>query len=167
MTECCDDVIQEVSAMLAEVIQRCQPDWENRARDIDALVRIIVREVGRQTVESLLNVASLLATEAARSDGLRVERRPTIRFFSVFGSVEVESPYLYDAATRRSSRPVKNRWGITVEVARWTGFSGLRRGGVVRTRRGTLRRALRLSGQPDDGHAGDGTGSRIVTDDGI
>jgi hypothetical protein len=77
---------------------------------MDALVRDLVREVGRQTVEAVLNAAS---DEVTKAGELPVERRPEVCFLTLFGPVQVESPYLYDPATRRSARPVKERLGIT------------------------------------------------------
>ncbi len=69
-----------------------------------------MREVGREIVEAILDAMSRELTEA---EGLPVERRPVICFVTVFGPVQVESPYLYDPESHRSARPVKERLGIT------------------------------------------------------
>lgn len=103
-------VIREASAILTQAVLETESDLAERAREMDATVRELTREIGRQAVEAILETVSRELTQAA---GLPVERRPVVCFGTVFGPVPVESPYLYDPTTRRSARPVKETMGIT------------------------------------------------------
>ena len=113
MQESYAKAVRDASEILIEAILETLPDLTKSVREIDRLVLSLVREMGRLVVETILNVVSRRLTESAQAGGLTVHRRKRIRFFGLFGSMQVESPYLRDAATRRSARPVKDRLGIT------------------------------------------------------
>ena len=109
------DVIADASGKLAQAIVSTEAETSALGRDADGVVRLLVWELGRLVTEMVVNEMSRRATEAAQRGGLRVHRRKRVRFFGLFGPMEVDSPYLYDRSTRRSARPVKDRLGITHE----------------------------------------------------
>lgn len=113
MTESYANAIGEARTLLIEAILSNEPDLADTVRDLDAVVLPLVRELGRSTIESVVNAVGAMLTEAAGREGLTVHRKTTICFSGVLGPIQVESVYLYDAATRRSSHPVGDRMRIT------------------------------------------------------
>ena len=113
MQESHSKAIEDASAILTQAVLCTEPNLEEVAREVDDLVRSLVRDTGRLTVEALHREVSRRLTVAAQRKGLTVHRRRMVRFLGLFGPMEVESPYLYDSATGRSARPVKDRVGIT------------------------------------------------------
>ena len=105
--------IWESSRSLAQAVLDTETDLTETAREADGLVQRTAREMSRLATKMILNEVSRRVTEGVRKEGLRVHRRTRVCFYGLFGPMEVESPYLYDAATRRSSRPVKDGLGIT------------------------------------------------------
>ncbi len=51
-------------------------------------------------------------TQEAKANSLIIHRRKRIKYKSLFGPIEVESPYLWDKKTGRGARPVKDQLGI-------------------------------------------------------
>ena len=90
-------VIHELTALIrtyrAEAL-------EATPHGIDAIVREVLRDVGRGTAEQLFAdaarraVASAKAQARAQGWALHVERSPSITFTSIFGLITVVSPYL-------------------------------------------------------------------------
>lgn len=69
------DVIEAAKVSLAKAILEREPDLKHRARGIDGMVRDVLREVGRTTVEDVLNEVSTTETAAAEAEGLTVQHR--------------------------------------------------------------------------------------------
>ena len=113
MQESYAEAIRAASACVAAALKNECLGMEETVREIDAVVGGMAREIGRQALSRYWNASARRVTESACDEGLRVERRPSVQFWSVFGPVQVESPYLRDEATGRSARPVKDRLGIT------------------------------------------------------
>ena len=113
MQESYAEWIWESSRTLAQAVLETETDLMETARGADGLVHRPVREMSRLATEMILNELSRRLTEGGRKEGLRVHRRKRVRFFGLYGPMEVDSPYLYDGATRRSARPVKDQLQIT------------------------------------------------------
>ena len=60
----------------------------------------------------LLGWLSSQVMQSAKATGLIVHRRLRIKYLSLFGLIEVESPYLWDKTIGRGARPVKDQLGI-------------------------------------------------------
>lgn len=69
------DVIEAAKTSLAKAILEREPDLRHRARGIDGMVRDVLREVGRTTVEGVLNQVSATETAAEEEQGLTVQHR--------------------------------------------------------------------------------------------
>ncbi len=113
MTESYSEEIAAATTLFVDAVLRNQTDLTEIAREIDSVILPHIRELGRRICEEVQNAASRRLTEEAKNTGLTVERRPVVRFYGVFGPMDVESPYLYDRTTRRSARPAKDALGIT------------------------------------------------------
>lgn len=112
MQESYAKAMQEASEILTQAVLETEPNLEEVAREVDGLIRSLLRVTGRLTMEAILGEARRRVTEAAQREGMRVHRRKGVRFFGLFGPMEVDSPYLYDRMGGRSARPVKDRLGI-------------------------------------------------------
>ena len=106
--------IQSCQRMMAEAMLRKAPNLLRRdALAVDMHVRNLLRLVGTGTVRGVYQgLAALVTAEAQEETGLPVERRKKITFDTLFGSIEVESPYLWDRVTKESARPVKKELGL-------------------------------------------------------
>jgi hypothetical protein len=51
-------------------------------------------------------------TQEAKTNGLIVHRRKLVKYKSLFGEIEIESPYLWNKNTQKGARPVKDQLGI-------------------------------------------------------
>ena len=115
MQESYADVIEDARVLFLNAILSREPDLETRARDVDRLLLVLLRELGRLVMESVIDVVGESLTEEGRRNGLTVHRRLMIWFWCLFGRVCVASPYLYDRRTRRRSHPVRDRMQVTHE----------------------------------------------------
>lgn len=70
-----DDVLGAAKTSLAKAIMEREGDLKVRARSIDGMVRDLLREVGRGTVEDVLNQVSAQETAAVEAQGLTVQHR--------------------------------------------------------------------------------------------
>ncbi|GEM_PF-6984270 len=46
------------------------------------------------------------------SKSLKVDRKPKVKFTTLFGEISVHSPYLYDRNNKQSKRPLKTMFGV-------------------------------------------------------
>lgn len=108
------DALAPVIREFASVLRTHRADaLATEPHAIDRVVLESLRVLGRGTSQELFEDAARAAVEAAkaraRASGtkLHVERSPTIAFMSIFGRIEVASPYLRVAGSRRKdpSRP--------------------------------------------------------------
>ena len=106
------DVINEISQVLFNAIQKREPDLRSTVHELDRQVYKLLRAVGLQVVSMLLAWLSSQLTQEAKATGLAVQRRHQVKYASLFGNVNVESPYLWDKKTGRGARPVKEQLGI-------------------------------------------------------
>jgi hypothetical protein len=80
--------------------------------ELDGFVLDALRAVGRLAMRRLYEVLSGILVERLSGPTLPVERRPTVPFRTVFGEVEVESPYLRNRTTGESRRPMLEVFGV-------------------------------------------------------
>jgi len=103
--------IQQVITLLTDAILVQEPDLRKTSLDVDQDVRDLLRQVGLGIVQGILGALSIQVTVEAAHSGLAVQRRDSITVDSLFGSVSVESPYLWQPGA--SARPVKTELGLT------------------------------------------------------
>jgi Uncharacterised protein family (UPF0236) len=93
-------LLEDISALLAQGLR------------LDALVRDILRAVGLGLLSALYQGLCAHLVEQATARGLTVQSRPRVRFKTLFGEVEMESPYLRSSQSGESSRPMKDVLGV-------------------------------------------------------
>ncbi len=80
--------------------------------ELDGFVLEGLRAVGRSVMGRLYEALGAVLVARMSSPTLRVERRPKVPFRTVFGELEVESPYLRNRTTGESRRPMLETFGV-------------------------------------------------------
>jgi hypothetical protein len=96
-------LLEDILALLAQGLRR------------DALVRDLLRALGLALLSALYQGLCTYVVEQATARGLTVQSRPLVRFKTLFGEVEIESPSLRSSQSGASARPMKNTLGVEGE----------------------------------------------------
>ena len=107
-----DDVIIEASRILAEAVLKREDDLLERPAELDWDVKLLLWRVGLEVMSLLYAVLGSRVVEVARSGGLTVDRKRRIGIGTVFGRVEMDSPYMRNKASRATARPVWDELGF-------------------------------------------------------
>ena len=106
------DIVVEMSQKLCQALLKQEPNLAQKVHELDGEVNKILRRVGFFVVSLVLAELSTQVTKEARATGLTIHRASRIKYSSLFGVVEMLSPYLWNKNTRRGARPVKEQLGI-------------------------------------------------------
>jgi len=106
------DIVVEMSQKLCQALLKQEPDLAQKVHELDGEVNKILRRVGFFVVSLVLAELSTQVTKEARATGLTIHRASRIKYSSLFGVVEMLSPYLWNKNTGRGARPVKEQLGI-------------------------------------------------------
>jgi hypothetical protein len=109
------DAIDHASAELSQALLDHLPALLAQGLRLDALVRDILRAVGLALLSALYQGLCTHLVQHATDRGLSVQSRSIVRFKTLFGEVEIESPYLRSAQSGESARPMKDVLGIEGE----------------------------------------------------
>jgi hypothetical protein len=109
------DAIDHASAELSQALLNHIPALLAQGLRLDALVRDILRAVGLALLGALYQGLCTHLVQHATARGLSVQSRPMVRFKTLFGEVEIESPYLRSAQSGESARPMKDILGVEGE----------------------------------------------------
>lgn len=107
--------IEAASACLSEALLGDKETLLDHGFRLDALVRDLLRVVGLAVLKALYGALCQHLVHQARRQGLEIQSRLVVRFKTLFGELEVESPYLWSRTSRESARPLKDRLGIEGE----------------------------------------------------
>lgn len=106
------DIIFEMSHKLCQALLEREPDLAQKVHELDGEVNKILRRLGFLVVSLVLAELSSQVTKEAKVTGLTIHRAKRIKYSSVFGVVEMLSPYLWDKNTSEGTRPVREKLGI-------------------------------------------------------
>ena len=109
------DAIDHASAELSRALLDHIPALLAQGLRLDALVRDILRAVGLALLSALYQGLCTHLVQHATDQGLSVQSRSIVRFKTLFGEVEIESPYLRSAQSGESARPMKDVLGVEGE----------------------------------------------------
>ncbi len=56
---------------------------------------------------------TIQVTNQVRKIGGKIQRRPRIKYTTIFGQLKIESPYVWNKKLKKGIRPVAERLGIT------------------------------------------------------
>ena len=88
------DIVMEMSQKLCQALLEREPDLAQKVHELDGEVNKILRRVGFFVVSLVLAELSNQVTLEARATGLAIHRAKRIKYSSLFGVVEILSPYL-------------------------------------------------------------------------
>jgi hypothetical protein len=106
------DVVQKAGQMLFQALWEQELDLDKKVRELDHIVNQLIRQVGLLVESLLLTKLANFVTKKAKATGLTVHRYKRIKYLSLFGAIEIPSPYLWDKNTRIGARPVKDQLRI-------------------------------------------------------
>lgn len=93
------DVLFEMSHKLCQAVLEQEPDLPRKVHELGGEVNKILRRLGFFVVSLILAELSSQVTRKARAEGLAIHRAKRIKYSSVFGVVEMLSPYLRNKDT--------------------------------------------------------------------
>ena len=105
-------VIREVTTILHEAVFSVETERLSRPLELDGVLRDVLRRIGLSVMQSVLESLSVEVVEQAkaRDEALVVQHRRAIRVETVFGRMQVPSPYLWGAGL--GARPVQEELGL-------------------------------------------------------
>ena len=106
------DVVQEIGQMLFQALWEGEPNLDKKVRFLDNIINQLLRKIGFIVVSLLLAELARLVTKRAKAAGLTIHRCKRIKYLSLFGAIEIPSPYLWDKNTRIGARLVKEQLRI-------------------------------------------------------
>jgi hypothetical protein len=109
------DASDNASATLSQALLDHIPALLAQGWRLDALVRDILRAVGLSLLSALYQGLCTYLVQQATDRGLTVQSRSIVRFKTLFGEVEIESPYLRSSQSGESARPMKDTLGVEGE----------------------------------------------------
>ena len=107
-----DDVVEQVSKQTVEAVGGQESWTPERASGADAEVMGLLRRCGREAMAQLLRQWDSVIIDDACRHGLPFNRSKDITFYTLFGEVELYSPYLRNRDTGESARPVAGVMGL-------------------------------------------------------
>ena len=81
-------------------------------RELDAEVESHIRRVGLGVCKAFIDARSVTLVEEGKAKGLVTQRRPKVTFYTVFGPIMVESPYMWCAVDQFGWRPLREEFGV-------------------------------------------------------
>lgn len=105
--------IQAAIVMLSTaVLKQKGSELQEDATQLDSEVRDILRIIGNGTVSQVWAALANQVVELEKKPGMTVQRSPTITVTSLYGAVQVPSPYLWNREDKRGCRPVSDHLGL-------------------------------------------------------
>jgi hypothetical protein len=80
--------------MLFQALWEQEPDKDKKARELDHIVNQLLRRIGLLVESLLLTKLASIVTKKAKTEGLTIHRCKKIKYLSLFGAIEISSPYL-------------------------------------------------------------------------
>ena len=107
------DCVEKVSQILFEAIATREENLPNKILEIDTDLLSLLRAIGWRVMSMLLTMLISQVTTQAKKPGWKIQRRPQIKYTTIFGELEIESAYLWNKKLKKGIRPVAERLGIT------------------------------------------------------
>ena len=105
--------IEKVSQIIFEAIATREENLKDKVFEIDTDLLSLLRVIGLRVMSMLLTMLITQVTTQAQRPGWKIQRRPTIKYTTIFGELEIESPYLWNKKEKKGIRPVAKGLGIT------------------------------------------------------
>lgn len=92
---CYHEIIEELSKKLADKITFEEKNLANRALSIDGDIAEIIQDIGLKTCKRVLETTRDEIVLTKKACEMIIHRNPSILFNSIFGKIEICSPYLW------------------------------------------------------------------------
>lgn len=106
------EAVDVASDVLAEAMFEDAEELINEGRQLDRNVKKVMQKVGREVVGRLFQMLGGVLVAQAKRKGMTVHSRDEVEFSVLYGTLGVESVYLYDPVTGQSSRPLREHFGV-------------------------------------------------------
>ena len=113
MNEKYSDCIEKVSQILFEAIAKREENLKEKILEIDTDLLSLLRAIGLRVMSMLLTMLTIQVTNQIKYPGWKIQRRPQIKYTTIFGQLKIESPYLWNKKLKKGMRPVAEFLGIT------------------------------------------------------
>ncbi len=113
MNEKYSDCIETVSKILFETISKREENLNEKILEIDTDLLSLLRAIGLRVMSMLLTMLTIQVTNQIKKPGWKIQRRPQIKYTTIFGQLKIESPYLWNKKLKKGMRPVAEFLGIT------------------------------------------------------
>lgn len=109
-----EDFAQTQGRLLAEQLRQLELalPWQHSPAQADRIMRELTDAIGLSALQASLSRQTDELVARAKDQGLTTHSCSTITVTVLQGTLEVESPYLYDRRTGRSWRPLKDHFGL-------------------------------------------------------
>lgn len=107
-----NDIVQSISYTLFQALWEREPDLGNKIHELDSIVNKLLRRIGFLVVSLVLLELSSQVTQKAKSTGLTIHRAKRVKYLSLFGAIDIPSPYLWNKNTGKGARPVREQLKI-------------------------------------------------------
>jgi hypothetical protein len=104
-------LIDSASRMMCEGLLENRESLIAEGTALDRFVLELLRELGRSVMTGLYQALGIILAGEAKGPGYKVRRSPVVEFKTVFGPIEVNSPYLW-SREGESARPLKDVFGV-------------------------------------------------------
>ncbi|MCP3956628.1 MAG: hypothetical protein GY719_02125 [bacterium] len=111
MTPSYTDLAETVGRQIATTMLERETDWEGPVSP-DRRVFMVLMTVGLVAMRVILGALGVGYEAELKRDGYTGERRETVPWMTLFGRVDVVSPYLRCAGKRAGARPMRDRLGV-------------------------------------------------------
>ncbi len=113
MTQKYKDCVEKVSQILFEAIATKEENLKDKILKIDTELLSLLRTIGARVMSMLLTMLTIQVTAQAKKTGGKIQRRPVIKYTTIFGQLKIESPYIWNKKLKSGIRPVAEFLGIT------------------------------------------------------
>ncbi len=113
MNEKYSDCIERVSQILFETIAKREENLKGKIFEIDTDLLSLLRAIGLKVMSMLLTMLTIQVTNQIKKPGWKIQRRPQIKYTTIFGQLKIESPYLWNKKLQKGMRPVVEFLGIS------------------------------------------------------
>ncbi len=107
------DCVEQISQILFQAITEREENLVGTIEKLDCDLLSLLRTIGLRVMSMLMTWLVNQVTNQAKTPSWVIHRRPLIKYTVIFGSLKIESPYLWNKKLKKGIRPVAEKLGIT------------------------------------------------------
>jgi hypothetical protein len=106
------EAVETASKILADAIVSDMEEALTHGAGLDRTVQHLTRALGQNVLTQVYAGISSYLTQQQQREGWQIEHHPTVVFKTLFGPVEVDSPYLQKPEQAGGIRPMRQVMGV-------------------------------------------------------